>query len=355
VALVAVIALLGGALLLAILGLRTPPRDKVAVVHSTPGDVDYLLQNGFDRAVSELELVGTDRLLTTDDGRQELRSLSEDGNRQIISFTSDVQVVNEVARAFPDTRYVVMDQIGLEPNVTYVLFDDHESSFLAGAAAALKTRTRTIGFVGGVDVDIIWRFQAGYEAGARAVDPDITILSDYLSSLPDVSGFNSPAAGRETAGEMYRKGADVVLLAAGRSSYGGFQAATEWSGRTSAQVWVIGVDSDQYEQVALLPGVVDEEAWRRHILTSVVKRWDRAVYAVLADHVRGALRPGVTSLDLESGGVDISYSGGFIDDIRPRLDELRAQIVSGRLAVPCVPAEKADEAAAQGVEPSCRR
>lgn len=120
-------------------------------------------------------------------------------------------------------------------------------------------------------------------------------------------------------------------------------------------MWAIGVDSDQYQNVALLPGVVDAKRWQDHILTSVVKRWDRAIYSVLAEFAHGKLRPGVLSLNLESGGVDISYSGGFIDDIRPQLEALRSQITAGQIAVPYMPIEKLDEAKAQGVEPSCRR
>jgi basic membrane lipoprotein Med (substrate-binding protein (PBP1-ABC) superfamily)/DNA-binding SARP family transcriptional activator len=355
VALILAIAVLGGAVVLALLGLQRQPFDKVAVLHWAPGDFDYLLRNGFDQGVAEFELVGTDRIATTEDGQADLRSLSKDGNRLIVTFSIPSPVFDEVVREFPDTRYVMMDRIGTEPNVTYMVFDDHESSFLAGAAAALKSKSGTIGFVGGVDIDVIWRFQAGYEAGARAIDPTITILSAYLSQPPDFSGFQSQVAGRNAAASMYRKGADVVFTAAGLGGYGAFQAATELSEASGAELWAIGADSDQFENVALLPGVVDAGRWQQHILTSVVKRWDRAVYGVLADHAHGTLFPGVSGLDLGSGGVDISYSGGFLEDIKPRLEELRAQIVSGRLAVPCVPVEKNDEAVAQGVEPSCRR
>ena len=355
VALAVAIALFGGALLLVIVALQTPPRDKVAVLHWGRGDFDYMVQNGFGQAVAEFELVGNDRLATTDDGQADLRSLSEEGNRLIVAFSIPEDMFNEVTRAFPATHYVMMDRVGEEPNVSYVVFDDHESSFLAGAAAALKTTTRKIGFVGGVDIDVIWRFQAGFEAGARAIDPDITILSDYLSGPGDYSGFQSEELGERSARAMYEQGADIVFLAAGVSGYGGFEAATAMSEARGIQLWAIGADSDQYESVALLPGVVNDDGWRRHILTSVVKRWDRAVHSVLADYVRGSLRPGISDLALGSGGVDISYSGGYLDDIRSRLEDLRAQIVSGRLAVPCVPAEKQVEAAAQGVEPLCRR
>jgi basic membrane protein A len=239
--------------------------------------------------------------------------------------------------------------------VTYVVFDDNETSYLAGAAAALKTKTGTIGFVGGVDLDIIWRFQAGFEAGARAVDPNIKILSTYLSEPPDYSGFQSQPAGYQAADGMYKNGADVVFVAAGLGGYGGFQAAADESNATGVQRWAIGADSDQYQNVTLLPGVVDAGAWQQHILTSVVKRWDRAIEDVLGKHANGTLAPGVTSLDLGSGGIDLSYSGGFLDDVKPRLESLRSQIVSHRIAVPCVPPEKVDQATAQGVTLSCRR
>jgi basic membrane protein A len=249
----------------------------------------------------------------------------------------------------------MLDQIGTEPNVSYVVFDDHENSFLAGAAAALKSRTGTIGFVGGVDMDIIWRFHAGFEAGARVIDPDIEILSTYLTAPPDYEGFGDPAAGRRAAEAMYRRGADIVFHAAGDSGVGVFEAAKDMSVAKRRHLWAIGVDSDQYETVGLLPGAVDAEGWRPHILTSAVKRWDRAIYTVLADYTSGSLRPGVQTLDLESGGVEISYSGGFLEDVRDRIEELKSQIIAGQLAVPCVPVDKELEAAALGVEPACRR
>ena len=349
------LVLLGGAVLYGVMVTGATPTNQVAMLHPGPGALDYLIEEGFDRGVAEFGLIGNERFMTTLDGSEDLRTLSEEGNPLIVVFGMDLDDFHEVTRSFPDTQYATMDQVGEEQNVSYIVFDDHEGAFLAGAAAALTTRTGTIGFVGGVDIDIIWRFQAGYEAGARAIDSDITVLSTYLSAPPEMSGFMDPASARLAAEAMYRDGADVVFHAAGTSGVGVFEAATEMSDSEGRQLWAIGVDSDQYETVGLLPGVVDAEAWRRHILTSIVKRFDMALYAVLGDYSRGEFRPGVRSLGLESGGVDISYSGGFIDHLRSQLEDLRAQIIAGQIAVPCLPPEKEDEAAAQGVEVSCRR
>ena len=162
-------------------------------------------------------------------------------------------------------------------------------------------------------------------------------------------------AGAQATKDLYERGADIVFLAAGSSGYGGFEAARELSEASGRQLWVIGADSDQYEKVTMLPGVVNADGWRRHILTSVEKRWDRATYSVLEDYVHGSLRSGVTDLDLKSEGVDISYSGGFLDDIRPRLEVLRSQIVAGTLGVPCVPVGKSDAAATQEAMLWCKR
>jgi basic membrane protein A and related proteins len=331
------------------------PRDKVALLQWGSSDVDTLLQAGFDQGVSEFEFVGTHRLVTDSDPESGLRSLSEAGNRLIVGFSMPQDEFNDVARAFPGTSYVMLDQLGEEPNVSYVAFDDQESSYLAGAAAALMTKSGTIGFVGGVDIDIIWRFQAGFEAGARSIDPDIAILSTYISAPPDYSGFQSQQDGQRAAEDMYENGADVVFEAAGNASFGGMEAATRLSGTLQRQLWAIGVDTDQYQNVGSLQGVVNPESWREHILTSVVKRWDRAIYSVLADYAHNDLGPGVVEVGLADGGVDISYSGGFLDNVKARLDEIRSQIVGGLVGVPCIPADKVDEAAAQGVLPLCRR
>jgi basic membrane protein A len=116
-----------------------------------------------------------------------------------------------------------------------------------------------------------------------------------------------------------------------------FEAATALS-TADRQLWAIGVDTDQYDSVLRLPGAVHPEAWRRHILTSVLKRVDVANYQILKDFAQGRFTPGPRSFNVSNGGMDISYSGRFVEDIRNPVEAARADIVSGRVVVPCVPA-----------------
>jgi basic membrane protein A and related proteins len=233
--------------------------------------------------------------------------------------------------------------VGRRPNVTYLTFAEEEGSFLAGAAAALKSRTGEIGFIGGTDFPLIWRFHAGYEAGARAVDPDIRVRATYLTRPPDFSGFDSYALARGAAGRLYSDGADIIYHAAGRSGFGVFEAARAISERRGRHLWAIGVDDDQYRSVAGFDASelgFSPKAVQPHVLTSMLKRVDRAAYMALADYAAGTLTPGARRLGLTSGGVGLSTSGGFIDDIRPELEHLREQIISGEIKVPTVPASR---------------
>ena len=221
--------------------------------------------------------------------------------------------------------------------MTSLVSEDEQGSYLAGAAAALTSRSGTIGFVGGVKGEVIGRFQAGYVAGARAVDPGINVLVDYLSTPPDLDGFVDQPGGQRAAADMYRAGADVVFAAAGQSGLGVFEAAAALSGGHRGQLWAIGVDSDQYDTVQSLPGVVDPARWQRHILTSVTKSFEDSIYDVLAAHAEGTLAPGVHAVGLSTGAVDISWSGGYLAGARAQIEALRQRIVAGQLVVPHVP------------------
>ena len=329
------------------LGAELPPREALLI---DPGEGTYnpyhrLLAQGIDRAISEFGLDAEKVPAAMDLMDLELRRLSEDGVDLILVPAIFVDV-NAVAAEFPDTRYVAIDFTGRPhpslPNVSYVCFAHNEGSFLAGAAAALESRTGRIGFIGGMDIPMMRdEFQAGYEAGARAVDPSIEVRSTYLTPYFDFSGFGSPAYAFDVAMRMYRWGADVIYHAASASGRGVFQAAAEIRDR---HVWAIGVDVDQYQEFAAMdpkdaPPELHIAAWPSHVLTSMVKRVDVAVYEVLRDYPRGIFTSGVRQFGLADGGVDIAYSGGFIDDIRPQIEDLRAQIIAGDVVVPSKPAK----------------
>ena len=203
------------------------------------------------------------------------------------------------------------------------MFAEEQGSFLVGAAAAIKSEAGHIGFVGGVQVPLIEKFQAGYEAGAKAVNPDITIDVTYLTQPPDFSGFGDPAKGKTAAEGMYQNGADIVYHAAGGSGGGVFEAASE------AEGLAIGVDSDQYNTA--------DASVQDVILTSMLKNVNVAVYNYLSEVAGGTFPAGTNIYDLSVDGVGYSTSGGQVDDIVADLDGYKQQIIDGEIEVPTAP------------------
>jgi len=259
-----------------------------------------------------------------------LSNLAEQGYNPVIAvgFAYD-EVLGEVAPQFPGTVFAQVDGSNADgakgDNVTGLVFAEEQGSFLAGVAAALKSETGQVGFVGGVESPLIEKFQAGFEAGARAAKPDIVINSQYISPAGDFSGFSDPAKGQIVAQSMFDAGADIVYHAAGGSGTGVFQAAAASGGRA------IGVDSDQYQ-------TVEDPALQAVIMTSMLKRVDNAVQAFIGNFVDGKVE-GATDVvnDLSTEGVGLSDSGGFITDIKGELDQYRQKIVDGEIEVPTTP------------------
>ena len=298
---------------------------------------------GIERAEAELGITYTEAS-PNDDGsnRGELLQLAADAHDVVVAvgflFEGDAAAVGAEN---PDTIFGVVDSgminFGADPpapygdNIAGLVFAEEQGSFLVGAAAALKTQTGTIGFIGGVANvgGLIERFEAGYQAGARAVNPDIEIISAYVTQAPDFDGFNAPDRGKEIALAMYEEGADIVYHAAGGTGAGLFLAAQEQSEATGSQVWAIGVDSDQYHTAGA--GVQD------YILTSMLKRVDSAIFEMVKSVIDGNVTAGPTVYDLSVDGVGYSTSGGFVDDIVGQLEDFRAQIISGAIVVPKEP------------------
>jgi basic membrane protein A len=201
----------------------------------------------------------------------------------------------------------------------------------AGAAAALKSTSGHIGFIGGVKGvgGLIEKFEAGYKAGAKAVNPDIVVDANYITEAPDFDGFNAPDRGRDIATAMYDGGADIVYSAAGGSGAGVFEAAKASSEAKGSKVWAIGVDSDQYN--------TSDPAVKDYILTSMIKRVDVAVFEIIKAQMDGNVKGGPTRYDLSVDGVGYATSGGFVDDIKDKLEGYKADIISGKIVVPTDP------------------
>ncbi|MBA3605155.1 MAG: BMP family ABC transporter substrate-binding protein [Acidimicrobiia bacterium] len=295
---------------------------------------------GLDQATSDLGAVGTESTPSSDGDRAErLAGLVDAGNDLVIGVGFLWQPALQAAAAeTPDQLFALIDAVAIDdpdgdfegpplPNVASLVFAEEQGSFLVGAAAALKSQTGTVGFIGGVETDLIKKFEAGFQAGAEAANPDVEVLVQYITQPPDFAGFNDPARGKEIAASMYGDGADVVYSAAGGSGLGALEAASEAG--APGEVWGIGVDSDVYNLV--------EPALQPYVLTSMLKKVDVAVFDTIEALTAGEFVGGVQTFDLASGGVDYSTTGGFVDDIADQLDDFKQQIIDGEIEVPTAP------------------
>jgi basic membrane protein A len=308
---------------------------KVGMAYDVGGRGDQSFNDsaaaGLDQAKEE-GLIGEAQESEAEDGEAEtareerLRTFADAGYDPIIAVGfAYAASVGKVAKEYPDIHFAIIDDSSLEkvPNVASLVFAEEQGSFLVGAAAALKTETDHVGFIGGVETPLIQKFEAGYVAGVKAVNPDIKVDVKYLTQVPDFSGFGDPAKGKTAAQGMYDGGADIVYHAAGGSGGGVFEAASE------AKAKAIGVDSDQYNTAD--PSVKDV------IMTSMLKNVNVAVYNYLKEVNGGTFPSGVTTYDLKVDGVGYSTSGGFIDDITDKLDDYKQQIIDGDITVPDKP------------------
>ncbi|MDA3017936.1 MAG: BMP family ABC transporter substrate-binding protein [Actinomycetota bacterium] len=279
-------------------------------------------------ANDSLELIESqDNPTATDDQRAErLRLMAQKGANPIVvvGFTYAAALA-KVAPEFPDTTWGIVDDSSVTaPNVHSIVFKEEEGSYLVGVAAALKSKSNNVGFIGGVNTPLIAKFEAGFIAGAKAVNAGIKVQSTYISNFPDFSGFNDPAKGYEAAKGMYENGADVVYAAAGGTGTGLHKAASELG------KWSVGVDADE----ATYPAHAD---YVTTILTSMLKRVDVGVAAFVADALAGVDTAGVKTWGFAEGGVGYTTTGGYIDDLTSQIEEYAAKIASGDVVVPTDP------------------
>ena len=289
---------------------------------------------GLDKAAAELG-VSTSEASANEDGtnREELLDLQASEGADLVigvGFLFGDPMAN-VAAEYPDTNFAIVDSVVDAPNVAGLIFSEEQGSFLVGVAAALKTHTGTVGYIGGVNIPLIHAFEAGFLAGVQAIDPSIQVISQYVTEPPDFGGFNDPAAGRVIAQSMFEQGADIIYHAAGGTGGGLFQAAKDYSEANDTHVWAIGVDSDQY-----LTAGAD---FQPYILTSMLKRVDVAVFNTIQAVQSGTFAPGPQVFDLSVDGVGYATSGGYVDDIAGQLDNWKGRIVSGEITVSRDPAD----------------
>ncbi|WP_397537568.1 BMP family protein [Rummeliibacillus pycnus] len=233
--------------------------------------------------------------------------------------------VVEVAKQQKDAKIAIIDSVVEgQDNVASIMFRANEASYLAGAAAALQSKTGKIGFIGGMEGDIIGGFEAGYVAGAKAANPKVKVDVQYAGT------FGDAAKGQTIAKRMYDSGSDIIFHAAGGTGNGLFTEAKERKKKDpKADVWVIGVDRDQYDE-----GKVDDKT--NVTLTSVLKRVDIAAEDVSKQTKDGKFPGGkLITFGLKDNGVDLADSHGAITaDTQKKIDEYKAKIISGEIKVP---------------------
>ena len=255
-----------------------------------------------------------------------MRAFAERGYDLIIGVGfAQAPQIEAVAKDYPDLNFAIVDGVSQLPNVASLIFKEHEGSYLVGMVAAITSKTGTIGFVGGMDIPLIHKFETGYEEGAKSVNPKIRIVPNYVGVTD--AAWNDPVKGKELARTQIEKGADVIFAAAGNSGLGTFDAVEQY-GKDSqgrAQRFVIGVDSNQNW---VKPGFV---------LTSMVKRVDNAVYQIVKDRVGNHLIGGVHVYGLENEGVGYAvdqYNKDLIS--QPTIEAVEAakqKIISGQIKV----------------------
>ena len=244
---------------------------------------------------------------------QAMRRMAERGADPIVGIGfSQGSAVEKVAKDFPKLKFAIIDSVVNLPNVQSIVFKEHEGSFLVGMMAALASKTGKVGFVGGMDIPLIRRFQCGFEQGAVYANPKAQVSANMTGTTP--AAWNDPARGAELAKAQFAGGVDVVFAAAGGTGIGVYQAAKD------AGKLAIGVDSNQNH---LQPGTM---------LTSMVKRVDVAVYTAFK-----GVKPGVASLGLAEGGVDYAldeHNAKLVSaDMKKKVDAAKADIISGKLKV----------------------
>ncbi|HEY1403035.1 MAG TPA: BMP family ABC transporter substrate-binding protein, partial [Pyrinomonadaceae bacterium] len=308
-----------------------PSRVRVGIVFDIGGKDDRSFNaaafEGVKRAERELGVV----LRDVEPGNPTsiepaMRAFAERGYDLVIGVGfAQAPIMEVVAKDYPNVNFAIVDGVSQLPNVASLVFREHEGSYLVGMIAARTTKTGRLGFVGGMDIPLIHRFATGYEEGAKAINPNISVYRNFVGVTD--SAWNNPGKGKELALSQIGKGADVIFTAAGNSGLGAFDAV-EQAGKGAdgrATHFVIGVDSNQN---MVKPG---------YVLTSMVKRVDNAVYDIVNDVKNKRFQGGIHVFGLDKDGVAFSldeHNQPLIDpSILQEVEAARQRIIKGEIQV----------------------
>ncbi|MFI9120278.1 BMP family protein [Streptomyces bikiniensis] len=288
---------------------------------------------GLKKAEDELGVKGTEAEPSEGEGDadkvQRLTALARAGNNPVIGVGfAYAPAIAKVAKAYPKTTFGLIDDTSVTaPNIANLVFNEEQGSYLAGVAAAKASKTGTVGFIGGVEVPLIKKFEAGFAQGVKDTNPKAKVLVQYLTQPPNFDGFSKPDLGKAAAQGQLDKGADVIYAAAGLAGSGSIEAAA------AADKWAIGVDSDQYNQAGLA-------SYKDHILTSVTKDVSDSVFNLIKSVKDGKPQSGEVRYGLAQDGVGLSESNPAykkMTDVIAAVNEAKKNIVDGKITVKTTP------------------
>ncbi|GGK86995.1 BMP family lipoprotein [Deinococcus radiotolerans] len=342
---------------------------RVGIAYDAGGKFDKSFNQsayeGAQRAVKSLGIQSKD-FEPSDPSQtvQGIRQFAQDGFDLTIGvgFANNASI-SQVAKENPDLYFGLIDDVSNEKNVASLVFQEEQGSYLVGYLAAMNSSTGVVGFVGGMDIPLIHKFEAGYTAGVKAANPKAKVIAQYVGTTPDA--WNNPAKAKEIAGSMRAKGADIIFAAAGASGNGvidyvkqtqclkgaSLPAGVKFNSNNFANVkksaaytkacagntrpmFFIGVDSNQN----YLGDFDKNPATMNHGLTSMLKRVDNAVYALIQDVKNNKFKGGERRFGLKDAGVGYAvdqYNKALISSAQvAKVEAVKAKIISGAIKVP---------------------
>ncbi|MCX5410544.1 BMP family protein [Streptomyces sp. NBC_00059] len=311
--------------------------DKTAIAYDIGGRGDQSFNDaayaGLAKAEKELGVKGTEAEPSEGesdaDKVQRLTSLARAGNNPVIGVGfAYAPAIKKVAPKFPKITFGIIDDASVTgDNIANIVFNEEQGSYLAGVAAAKVTKTKTVGFIGGVETPLIKKFQAGFEQGVKDTDASVKVVPQYLTQPPNFDGFSKPDLGKAAAQGQLDKGADVIYSAAGLAGSGAIEAVSK------AGKWNIGVDSDQYNQA----GLAD---YKESILTSVTKDVEDSVFNLIKSVQDGKPESGEIRYGLDKDGVGLAMSNPAftkMTDVIAAVDKAKQEIIDGKITVKTAP------------------
>ncbi len=283
---------------------------------------------GFARALKNLPVSQDSKFVTVREDSQatQFARTFSSGNCDLIIAVgfNNADVAHKLSESFPNQKYVVVDATYASSNIRSLSFQDHEGAFLMGAIAAIKTKSLQVGFIGGMEIPLMQRYQTGFEAGVKYINPKINVVSSFVGLT--ASAWNNPAKAKEIALSMYQRGVDIIYAPAGASSLGVFDAVQQVTKSGLDHCFVIGTD---FNQNYMVPG---------HVLTSLIKKVDVQVYNSIQQFINHNMQTGLVKLSFKENALDWALdrfnSGLYSKNEIQRINDIKKKITEGRIQVP---------------------